>query len=209
MTKLAEYAPSTQKSILALIVSTLSLFQSKPTYKSTFSFYHEKMVEAMKEARDSETSEKTDKQKTNWIDWKDIKKLSDDSYAKVKELSSKKVLTTKEAEHLLNTTVLSLYTCVPPRRNQDYLDMLVVKKWDDKMDKSHNYLDLAGSQFIFNKYKTAKKYGTQIVKIPNDEENPLMDTLAAYLKHNPFYKAPHSWQLIALLASLTRYSGRR
>ena len=189
MAKLAEYAPSTQKSVLAMIVSVLSLFQSKPTYKSTFTFYHNKMVDAMREARESETSEKTDKQKTNWIDWKDIKKMSDDAYAKVKELSTKKVLTSKEAEHLLNTMVLSLYTCVPPRRNQDYLDMLVVKKWDEKMDKSHNYLDLAGSQFVFNKYKTAKKYGTQIVKIPNDEENPLMDTLAAYLKHNPFYKA--------------------
>jgi len=189
MAKLAEYAVSTQKSVLAMIVSVLSLFQSKPTYKSTFAFYHDKMVEAMKEARESETSEKTDKQKTNWIDWKDVKKISDDAYAKVKELSTKKMLTTKEADHLLNTMVLSLYTCVPPRRNQDYLDMLVVKKWDEKMDKSHNYLDLADSQFVFNKYKTAKKYGTQIVKIPNDEENPLMDTLAAYLKHNPFYKS--------------------
>jgi len=186
MAKVSEYAETTQKSVLAMLVSVLSLYQTKPTYKSSYAFYQGKMVEAMKEAQENKTSEKTDKQKENWLEWDDIKKLSDEAYAKVKGFKNN--LTPKEAEHLLNTTILSLYTCVPPRRNQDYLDMLVVKKWNDKMDKSHNYLDLAGEQFIFNKYKTAKKYGEQIVKIPNDAENPLMDILSVYLKHHPMFK---------------------
>lgn len=186
MAKLSEYAESTQKSILAMLVSVLSLYQTKPSYKSTYAFYFAKMVEAMKEAQENKTSEKTEKQKENMLEWSDIKKLSDEAYSKVKGF--KNHLTPKEAEHLLNTTILSLYTCVPPRRNQDYLDMLIVKKWNDNMDKSHNYLDLAGEQFVFNKYKTAKKYGEQIVKIPNDDTNPLMDILSVYLKHHPMFK---------------------
>lgn len=191
MAKLGEYAESTQKTILAAIVSVLGLFSAKPTYKNVHAFYHGKMIEMSKEAKESETSDKTQKQKDNWIDWATVKKLATDSYAKVKSLKSK-TLTPKEMEHLLNTTVLSLYTCVPPRRNQDYLNMVVVKKWDDKMDNSKNYLDLEGSQFVFNKYKTAKKYGVQHVAIPNDDVNPLMDTLVMYLKHHPLYKKKSS-----------------
>lgn len=185
LAKLEGYAETTQKSILAMLVSVLGMFQS-PTYKKSYTVYHEKMVEAMKEEKENHTSEKTDKQKENWIDWNVIKKMSDDGYAKVK--TYKNVLTSKELDHLLNTTILSLYTCIPPRRNQDYLDMLVVKKWNDKMPTDKNYLDLYNSQFVFNKYKTSKKYGTQIVKIPNDAENPLMDVLEAYLKHHPQFK---------------------
>jgi len=186
MKLIGEYAESTQKTILAAIVSVLGLFSNKPTYKNTHLFYHTKMMGMMKMLKTTETSEKTEKQKENWIDWTTIKKLSTDAYTKVKGFG--KHLTPKDADHLLNTTVLSLYTCVPPRRNQDYLDMVIVKKWDDDMDKSKNYLDLTGNQFIFNKYKTAKKYGTQHVTIPNDDVNPLMDILATYLKYHPLYK---------------------
>jgi len=186
LTKLNEYAETTQKSILAMLVSVLGMFPS-PTYKKSYTIYRQKMVEAMKEAQENHTTEKTEKQETNWIDWKDIKKMSDEAYAKVK--TYKNNLTPKELDHLLNTTILSLYTCIPPRRNQDYLDMVVVKKWSaNTSPKDKNYLDLADSQFVFNKYKTSKKYGTQIVKIPNDAENPLMDVLAAYLKHHPQFK---------------------
>nr|WPF46733.1 MAG: hypothetical protein [Lake Baikal virophage 11] len=183
LAKLDGYADTTQKSILAILVSVLGMI---PSYKKAYTVYHQKMVEAMKEAEENHTTEKTSKQKENWIDWNVIKKMSDDAYTKIK--TYKNTLTSKELDHLLNTTILSLYTCIQPRRNQDYLDMLVVKKWNDKMPTDKNYLDLSNSQFIFNKYKTSKKYGTQIVKIPNDEKNPLMDILEVYLKHHPQFK---------------------
>jgi integrase len=189
MKKVGEYSESTQKTVLAALTSVLSLFKEKPTYKAVHRFYQDKMLEKMKDVSDVPAGEKNEKQTTNWMEWKEIKELSATMYAKAREYASKKALTPKEAEHLLNTVVLCLYTCVPPRRNQDYLDMLIVKKWNDKMPNTHNYLDIAGSQFIFNKYKTAKKYGTQTVKIPNDDANPLMDVLTAYLRHHDLYKA--------------------
>jgi len=199
MKKIDEYSESTQKTILGAIVSVLSLFKDKPTYKAVHRFYQEKMMEKVKAVSDVPAGEKNEKQTTNWMEWKEIKNTSNTMYAKAKEYASKKVLTAKEAEHLLNTVVLSLYTCVPPRRNQDYLDMVIVKKWNDKMPTSSNYLDLAGSQFIFNKYKTAKKYGTQIIKIPNDETNPLMDVLTAYLRHHELYKASKGKEAVPFL----------
>ena len=100
------------------------------------------------------------------------------------ELAAKKSLTQKEMEEVLQALVLSLYVCIQPRRNQDYLNMEVVKKWDDGMPKDRNYLDMTGERFIFNKYKTAKKYGKQEVSIPEE----LLGVLVAYLKHHPMSK---------------------
>ena len=71
--------------------------------------------------------------------------------------------------------------------------MYVVKKWSEYMPKDRNYLDMGGSkvpkQFIFKKYKTAKKYGEQKVEIPNTEEAPLADALLCLLKHHPLNNA--------------------
>jgi hypothetical protein len=190
MKKIGEYAESTQKTFLASIVSVLSLVADKPTYKSVYRHYHEAMMGKAKDGREKDTAEKTDKQKENWISWKEVIDLANglrksilDSY------STKKHLTEGEWDSLLHYVVLSLYTFVQPRRNQDYLDMVVVKKWKEEMPTDKNYLDIAGQQFVFNKYKTAKKYGTQRVAIPDTEDAPLFSTLLVYLKHHPLYKS--------------------
>ena len=62
--------------------------------------------------------------------------------------------------------------------------MMVVKKWSNDLPADKNYLDISTEQFIFNKYKTAKKYGIQTVPVPRE----LMDVLVAYLKHHAAYK---------------------
>lgn len=185
--KLDSYAESTRKTFLASIVSVLSLFKDKPTYKKVHQHYHDKMMSASAELNKKDTNgEKTQKQKDNWIDWDTVLKTKSDLYNSVKSFAGQKALTAQQYNELLSLMLLSLYTDVPPRRNQDYADMFVVGKWNDKMDTSKNYLDLAGHQFIFNKYKTAKKYGTQLVDFQNAEM--LKDILAMYLKHHPLHK---------------------
>lgn len=182
--KLAKYAETTQKSILAAMVSVLSLFADKATYKGVYKHYYDAMMAKSKEVKANDTGEKTEKQKNNWVEWKEVIEKSAEQRKKLAELSTKKSLTSQEAEHLLQSMVLSLYVCIPPRRNQDYLDMKVIKKWNKELPDDCNYLDLTGEQFIFNKYKTAKKYGIQTVPIPAE----LMDILVAYLKHHVLYK---------------------
>jgi hypothetical protein len=184
---LAGYAENTQKTFLSSIVSVLSLYQDKPTYKGIYKHYYDLMMGKAKEMRANESTEKTDKQKENWVSWKDILEKVNSTRKEVVEMLGQKTITEKQYDTLLQYVVLSLYTYTQPRRNQDYLDMVVVKKWKEGMDASKNYLDLAGQQFIFNKYKTAKKYGTQKIAIPNTPESPLFDTLLAYLRfHAPF-----------------------
>jgi hypothetical protein len=182
--KISKYAESTQKSILAAIVSVLSLFSDKATYKGVYKHYFERMMAKAKDVKEAETGDKTEKQKQNWVEWKDVMEKSVDQRKKLVELAAKKTLTGSEAEHLLQSMVLSLYVCIPPRRNQDYLNMMVVKKWTNDLPANMNYLDISTEQFIFNKYKTAKKYGIQTVPVPQE----LMDVLVAYLRHHAMYK---------------------
>ena len=181
--KISEYAETTQRSMLAAIVSVLGAV-NKTSYKTLLKLYQSKMLEKVNEAKGIDAHDKTEKQKDNWIKWEEVEKISDDLHKTATGLQTKKSLTSAEADRLMQALVLSLYVCIQPRRNQDYLDMMVVKKWKDDMPHDVNYLDLTGEQFIFNKYKTAKKYGEQKLPIPES----LMEVLVLYLKHHRLYK---------------------
>jgi len=198
--KLETYADSTKKGILAAIVSILSLFKDKATYKSIYKHFYDLMMAKSKEVKEAESAragEKSEKQQKNWSSWEEVKKTEEELYKEAAELMNKKHLTAPEAEKLLQCVVLSLYTKIQPRRNQDYLNMLVVKKWSEDMSADHNYLDLTGNQFVFNKYKTAKKYGVQKIAIPSD----LLDILVPYLKHNPLWKESKGKVAVPFLVS--------
>jgi hypothetical protein len=184
---IAEYSDNTQKSILSTIVSVLSLFKDKPTYKKTHEFYYDRMMGKAKDMKDNGPGvhEKSEKQKENWVSWEDVQEKLTSLQDSVQEFADAKHITADQFEKLLHYVILSLYTYVQPRRNQDYMDMCVVKKWTESMPNHRNYLDFAGSstpkRFIFNKFKTAKKYGQQQVEIPSD----LANAITLYLRHHP------------------------
>ena len=58
--------------------------------------------------------------------------------------------------------------------------MKVVKQVPEE-DKTFNYLDTGKWVWVFNNYKTQKKYNQQILPIPDD----LKEILKVYLKHHP------------------------
>jgi len=188
-----DYSDNTIKLIYASIVSVLSLFKEKPAYKKVYEFYYEKMMGKAKEMKDAgaESSDKTEKQKENWISWEEVKEKGDALGSAVAGFGKKRTLTEQEFETLLHYTILALYTETQPRRNQDYLDMMVVKSMPK--DADHNYLVVTKgkpSKFIFNIYKTAKKYGQQTLDIPPT----LAEILKLYLKFNPQKKeTPHNF----------------
>jgi integrase len=64
--------------------------------------------------------------------------------------------------------------------------MFVVGKWNKDMDTNKNYLDMATKRFIFNKYKTQKKYGQQVVDLSDNEK--MWTAITDYLKHTPLHK---------------------
>jgi hypothetical protein len=181
----SKYAESTIKTIYASIVSVLSLFKDKPTYKKVYQHYYDLMMGKSEEAKKAETSDKTQKQTDNWITWDEVQKKVADLREKVAEFKSNKSITNQQYESLLHYLIVSLYTETQPRRNQDYLDMFVSKK--QPTETEHNYVVLTKSKptsFIFNKFKTSKKYGQQTLEVPET----LSNVIAEYLKFHPLKK---------------------
>jgi integrase len=184
---LEKFAPSTQRNYITAIVSTLSLFKDKQAYKKAYTYWYNKMMDN-KTILDKEPNTKSEKQNENWITWEQVQEIKTVMAKLISESISGKHITHAAYDLLLRFVVLSLYTDIAPRRNQDYMDMFVIKKWSDEMPKDKNYLDLTTKQFIFNKYKTAKTYGTQKESIPDTEEKPLLRLLDLYLKYHPLNK---------------------
>lgn len=182
------YAESTQRALLATISSVLSLYKDKTGFKKPYQHYYDKMMERSKEARSAlegkEANHKTEKQAKNWIQWSEVEDKKKELQESVNGFASKKTIDAGQFDKLLQLLILSLYTDIPPRRNQDYLGMYIVKSWNDKMPTDKNYLDMANKKMVFNIYKTAKKYGKQTQDIPDS----LWASLQQFLKHHPLWK---------------------
>lgn len=176
------YAPSTQSTQYATLSSVLSLFKDKPAYKKTYAHWFAKTSEAHTERSKEDPHKKTETQKENWSSWEDVeKKKSELSEAISLSSLNKKTLTAEQSEKLLQLLVLSLYTDIPPRRNQDYTSLVVVKKLPKEIDTNKNYYSMTTHQFVFNKYKTAKTYGQQTVEAPES----LQKVISVFIKYHP------------------------
>lgn len=186
--KLEPYADTTFRGFLTSIVSTLSLYNDKPSYHKLYNFYSNILNQKSDEAREYQkkyANHKTAKQQKNWIKWDEILKIKNDMKEDVMGFCSKRHITHSQKELLLQFLVLSLYTDIPPRRNQDYQYLYLVKDATDK-PKDKNYLSIDDKTLHFNKYKTAKKYGA--VKINITDNEPLRFALRCYLAHHPHNK---------------------
>jgi hypothetical protein len=182
-TRLSEFAESTQKTALSVIVSALSLVKDKPTYKKIYSHYYNEMMMRSKASREQDTSVKSEKQDANWLSWEVVQAHEERLKEEASNLPATG-LTVGQWETLLSYIVLSLYTHFDPRRNQDYQFMNVVKTPKQATDDGKNYYVLDTKQFIFNKYKTAKTHGQQVFAVPD----ALVSALTLYLSRHPLSK---------------------
>lgn len=183
--KIDGYAPSTQKTLTAVIVSALDFYKTKAPYKKAYDYFSG-LLKDKREEMEGSAGKMSDKQENNWVDWSDVLKKKTEMKASINGFISNKNLTTKQYDELLSYLILSLYTDIQPRRNQDYMDMYVVLT--EPSDATKNYYVVSEQKFVFNKYKTSKTYGKQTVNIPNNPDAPLADTLAMFLKHHPLNK---------------------
>ncbi len=187
--RLDEYANTTQCSMLGSVISTLTFFKDSRGYKKAYVFYEKLATERQKVRREANaTGEMTEKQKENWMEWKDVQKLAEDSEAEAIKIGAMKLITSKDWENLLKALLLALYTRIQPRRNMDY-SLMCISHDEDKPERpdTGNYLVMekgVPKEFIFNVYKTSKKYGQQKVAIENEN---LKKVLAAYVSRHPAY----------------------
>lgn len=179
--KIKDLKDNTQRQYLISIVSCLKVLDKQPLYKK----YYKLMLNIHDKIKEKPTEEMTETQKKNWLNWDDVLKIYGEMKDKLKLNKTK--ITEQQYNNLLHFTILSLFVLIQPRRNLDYMKMMITFN-ENTEDKKFNYLDVKKKQFIFNVYKTAKeetkKNGSLIVDIPED----LMKVLETYIKFHPLKK---------------------
>lgn len=183
-------AKTTQAAYYSAVLVALSIAKSHKALLEKYKPHTVTVRESIVEDRKSH--EKNDKQKENIIPMNDVNTIKNKLKEEVEALNKKKTLTEKEYEKYIQYVLLSLYTDIPPRRNQDYMYMVVVKKRPAVMDETKNYLIMNEKKFVFNKYKTSKTHGGQEIDVPDS----LMNTLQAYFKHRPDMKKNNEVSLL-------------
>jgi len=174
--KIEKYKPNTQRNKLIAIVSVL---KEMPSSKKMLDLYFDKLLKLNQNITQNDNGDKTEAQKENWLDWKEVEEVKLNLKNEVDKIRNKKNLTSEGYNEILKYLILSLYTDIPPRRNKDYQHMIVVDKEPQELQKL-NYLILKPKMtFLFNDYKSIRTHGKQEFDIPPQ----LQDTIKLYLKH--------------------------
>lgn len=177
MEKLVKYKPTTKRNFLISIVSALNT-DNNSKIKKLYGKYYDLMLNMNDEVKNIVHSA------DELPEWKVIKEKAEALRKEVDEFKEKKAISPPEYETLLKYVVLSLYTLQPPRRNGDYLNMFIVDKYKNDMSNEKNYVSRSTNEFIFNTYKTAKKYNQQVENISDE----LVEVLKIYYKFHPLLK---------------------
>lgn len=178
---LADYAETTQKTLMSVIVSVLGLVKDKQSYKKIHAYWYTAMMDKSNALKSRDPNVKTAKQEENWLSWDVVQAHESRLKGEVEALKGKE-LNSSQWDTLLSFMVLSLYTRFAPRRNQDYMFMKLVGDEKKATEADSNYLVLGKMpKFIFRKYKTSKKHGEQVFDLPIE----LVDALTLYLNAHP------------------------
>ena len=178
--KLAHYKDNTKRGYLISIVSTLSLDKTSKAKQALYDAYFKLMMDKNKELKAIESENKTtDTQSANWIKWEEVEDIKKKLEDKVNLFIKQKEINENQYNTLLSLVVLSLYTDIPPRRNE--YQMVQVVKSAESLPTDTNYLDMDKSKFVLHKFKTAKKEGVAMIDIPDN----LMNVIRAYFKFHP------------------------
>jgi hypothetical protein len=150
---------SKRKTLLSALVVLTS--GTKGAGSKVTDIYREQMmtdIDKYKQSLDDQTI--SAREKDSWISQDQVKTIYNNLYRDAYHLLRKPELTSQEMKRLMDLVILSVYYLIPPRRALDYISFKV----RDINKDSDNYM--SGLKFYFNKYKTAKNYGQQIVPIP-------------------------------------------
>ena len=112
------------------------------------------------------TQIKTAYESANWIDWKDLKKLT-------------KNLTSPTQDNML----IHLYTMIAPSR-LDFHNLLIVKPDQQVVSQKQNYIQLLTkkkAKLVLQEYKTAQTYGPNEIELPLKLVNFIYD----YIEEHP------------------------
>lgn len=133
----------------------------------------------------------SEKEKTNWITWKEVEDFFESYYLDYRYLLMKKaIISAQDKEQFQRLVLLAIFTQQPPRRSSAYENMKMETEKSYKLveaDTKYNYLVIGTNSvyFVFNNYKTSGTYGQQIIPIEkcessNGKRNKLIRILKTY-----------------------------
>ena len=174
----------TRKNYLAAILVALTANDKEEPIIQEYRNHLETIATEYQEQISSK--KKSDKLSNNWATMAELKKIII-RYKRIireKKLESKETFNNSDFDLYQRYLVGSLYTLLPPVRN-DYADMKVIsfKDYNKLKDKNKNYLVIVGKTkkfFSFGAYKTSEVYGVKMVQIPA----PLNKIINNWLKYN-------------------------
>jgi hypothetical protein len=153
--QIMEKMPPNKNTARSYIIACVNACKERKGFKKALDFYTKKMDDINAELKDS--TAKTDRYKDNEVSWDHV-------------LEARDRLPKGSVEYVL----MSLYTMMPPRRNQDYIMHV------GRPQENSNWYD--GKDFYFGQYKTKGSYQTQIVHVPPELKN----VIDHYLETRPF-----------------------
>ena len=132
-------------------------------------FRKQMMKDGAEYSRELRLQEKTPKQEDGWIEWNDIISNYKNLEKEVSYFKTQTSLTKQQFKRVQMFVLLSCLLLIPPRRSTDYV-MFKIRNEDINKD---NFMETKGrkSYFVFNTYKTAKKYGKETIEIPTALKN--------------------------------------
>jgi hypothetical protein len=150
--------PSTKKNYF---ISSVALLEGNKKMKKYYDIYHKQMMELNKKlTKDPFKSEKTLEKVA--IPFEKLVERQQSLYKQIDYKWKKSEVSKAILDLLQDTIITSLYTLILPRRNLDFTAMLVQEPKDDNYNYYHAF------KMYFNKYKTNKVYGQQIIDIPDE-----------------------------------------
>jgi hypothetical protein len=164
-----DYKPNTQRNYIIAIASVLKCSLNNNKTKKTENLY--KQYSTILDEYNTNLKDQTamtDTENKNWIKQDELESIYNNLKSKYKN----------DKQTFQNYLLLSLYYLQAPRRNKDYQLLKITSKYNDDLSNEFNYLDIKKRKFIFNNYKTAKKYNKQETDI-NDE---LFSIIQGYIK---------------------------
>jgi integrase len=179
--KIEDKSANTRKNYLASIVKLLRMMPDNETNKKLIDTYSKLMNVEIENTKPTNTY--NEKQKANLMTMAEINQIRDSMLTGIKPADLTKRI---NYDTLLDHMILSLYTLQPPRRNEFY-DMLLAKS-PAEVDNTQNWIlwTPKKKEFIFQRYKTAKTYGTE--RFPISKE--LDPVIKNYLKYRDSIALP-------------------
>lgn len=156
------------------IQAIASIIVALEGYEDEYAFYSQySSKERTRIKKKGKKNKLNEKERKNYIPWDEFKRI----ISKVKNKRDK--------------ALIGLYTLLPPRRVED---ISILRLWttdEDNDKKNFNYLEIDSknkfAQLEYNKYKTAKTYGTIEIPLPKHLRLILMDYIMdAGLRHGDF-----------------------